>query len=184
MISWRAGTQKSAVPVLLFSLAFLISTSAKELEGGVPLSSATREADQTDASLIEVEGQREAATRRHTEACSGRSCCTSPTLCRSAGCVPCAASSPFTKSMQLNLSAGAISHRLMGGVQALLHRAEKNVAHATEICATAEVLGKSLQDAKSILLKTKPETRSPFLLALSQLNKTAAKAMRKATKQG
>lgn len=80
--------------------------------------------------------------------------------------------------MQLNLQAAAISHRLLGGAQPLLQAAEKE-ATAVEVCAAGEVLGRSLQNAKCIILRRNPDISSPFLLALGGLSRAAAKKMRK-----
>lgn len=94
----------------------------------------------------------------------------------------CAANSPLTSSIQLNLPAGALSHRLLSGVSKLLEAAGKNEIRAVEACASAEVLGRSLQDAKCTILRKKPETRSPLLLALGGMSRRAAKSMRKSAK--
>ncbi|XP_026192699.1 uncharacterized protein LOC34621071 [Cyclospora cayetanensis] len=83
--------------------------------------------------------------------------------------------SPLTKSIQLNLPVPTISHRLLGAVHKLLESAGENKAKAVEACASAEVLGRSLQHAMAAVLKKNQETRSPLLLALGGLSKTASK---------
>ncbi|OEH75981.1 hypothetical protein cyc_04551 [Cyclospora cayetanensis] len=93
---------------------------------------------------------------------------------RLALCITCAAS-PLTKSIQLNLPVPTISHRLLGAVHKLLESAGENKAKAVEACASAEVLGRSLQHAMAAVLKKNQETRSPLLLALGGLSKTASK---------
>ncbi|CDJ41633.1 hypothetical protein, conserved [Eimeria tenella] len=95
------------------------------------------------------------------------------------GGAPLASATPaslLTKSVQLNLQAAAISHRLLGGAQPLLQAAEKE-ATAVEVCAAGEVLGRSLQNAKCIILRRNPDISSPFLLALGGLSRAAAKKM-------
>ncbi|CDJ52987.1 hypothetical protein, conserved [Eimeria brunetti] len=85
--------------------------------------------------------------------------------------------SPVTSSVQLNLQVSAISHRLLGGVQSLLQAAGTE-GKAIEACAAAEVLGRSLQDAKCHILRKSPEITSPLLLALGGVSRAAAKRMR------